>query len=97
MTELGDGRGSTANNLKLQLEVSNSLGFEAFLAALLIAQKHDDFLFLFFFKYAYYMPGVPENKLQVSLKLQPKTSALREILNVWKEFALVVFLRFLSL
>lgn len=26
MTELGDGRGSTANNLKLQLEVSDSLG-----------------------------------------------------------------------
>lgn len=37
MTELGDGRGSTANNLKLQLEVSPCLGFEAFLAALLIA------------------------------------------------------------
>lgn len=42
MTELGDGRGSTANNLKLQLEVSNSLGFDA----LLIGQKLDGFLFL---------------------------------------------------
>lgn len=40
MTELGDGRGSSANNLKLQLEVSNSLGFIIFLA-LLIAQKRD--------------------------------------------------------
>lgn len=36
MTELGDGRGSTANNLKLQLEVSTALRPEAFLAALLI-------------------------------------------------------------
>lgn len=54
MTELGDGRGSTANNLKLQLEVSNCLGFEAFLAALLIAQKHGDFLFSFFLIYVLY-------------------------------------------
>lgn len=47
MTELGDGRGSSANNLKLQLEVSNSLGLIIFLA-LLIAQKRDGFIYLFF-------------------------------------------------
>lgn len=43
MTELGDGRGSTANNLKLQLEVSNSFGFDTFLAEALFAQEQDDF------------------------------------------------------
>ena len=42
MTELGDSRGSTANNLKLQLEVSGSLNhvrFEAFIGILLITHS----------------------------------------------------------
>lgn len=43
-----------------------------------------------------YVPSVPENKLQVPSEPQPKTPALREILNIGKEFALVVFLRFFS-
>lgn len=42
------------------------------------------------------MPSVHGNKLRYPQNYSLKTSALREILNIWKEFAFVVSLRFLS-
>lgn len=51
------------------------------LAALIIAQKHGDFII--FFKYMYYMPGVHENKLWYPQNYSLKTCALREILDIY--------------